>query len=82
MVILTMLGPVIQGISVLALLVSLVPTFWHGYKWKQRHPEKLGFNWGYFIAYSTAFFYVFPLGGLLAAVVGSPKGVDFEFAAP
>ena len=61
-----LVGIAIQGISILVILLSIGPTFWHGYNWKRSNPEKMGFRWGYFVTYSTALFYIVVLVGLIA----------------
>jgi hypothetical protein len=32
---------------------SLILALWHGSIWENRHPEKLGFKWGYFVIYNS-----------------------------
>lgn len=32
---------------------SLILALWNGGKWEEKHPEKLGFKWGYFVIYNT-----------------------------
>ncbi|MCR8828007.1 hypothetical protein [Pseudosulfitobacter koreensis] len=71
------LGIIIQGISILVVLLSLGPTFWHGHQCKRSNPEKMGSRWGYFVTYSTALFYIFVLGGLTVLWL-----VNNGFAAP
>lgn len=32
---------------------SLILALWHGSIWENKHPEKLGFKWGYFVIYNA-----------------------------
>ena len=51
---------------------SLILALWYGGKWEEKHPEKLGFKWGYFVIYNTLINNILLFGFLIWA------GVDEE----
>lgn len=51
---------------------SLILALWNGGKWEEKHPEKLGFKWGYFVIYNTLINNILLFGFLIWA------GVDEE----
>mgnify|MGYP007079515434 CR=1 FL=1 len=48
-------------------ILSLILALWHGSIWENRHPEKLGFKWGYFVIYNSLINNILIFGFLLWA---------------